>query len=176
MFSASLPLSRDILYLCCCGLVAKSCPTSHDPMDCSVPGFPILHYLLEFAQTHVRWVGDAIQPSYPSVTLFSSCPWSFLALGSFPMSRLFASGGQSIEASASASVLLMNIHGWFSLDWLVWYCWPRGWTRVSCTAGRFFTIWVTRKVHTYVDNWIYNFSSFMQMVTDCIHFVLHLFF
>ena len=36
-----------------------------DPMDCSTPGFPVLHYLLEFAQTHVHWVSDAIQPSHP---------------------------------------------------------------------------------------------------------------
>ena len=48
----------------CCS-VAKSCPTRCDPVDCSTPGFPILHYLLEFAQTHVHWVGDAIQPSHP---------------------------------------------------------------------------------------------------------------
>ena len=41
----------------------KSCPTLCDPVDCSMPGFPVLHYLLEFAQTHVHWVGDAIQPS-----------------------------------------------------------------------------------------------------------------
>ena len=36
-----------------------------NPMDCSTPGFPVLHQLLELAQTHVHWVGDAIQPSYP---------------------------------------------------------------------------------------------------------------
>ena len=50
-----------------------------------------------------------------SVTSFSSCPQSFPASGSFPMSWLFASGGQSIGASASASVLAMNIQGWFHL-------------------------------------------------------------
>ena len=50
-----------------------------------------------------------------SLTPFSSCPWSFLASGSFPMSRFFTSGGQIIGASASASVLLMNIQGWFPL-------------------------------------------------------------
>ena len=48
-----------------------------------------------------------------SVTLFSSCPESFPASGSYPMSQLFSSGGQSIGASALASVLLMNIQGWF---------------------------------------------------------------
>ena len=58
---------------------------------------------------------DAIQPSSSSVVPFSSCPQSFPASGSFPMSRLFASGGQSIGASASASVLPMNIQGWCPL-------------------------------------------------------------
>ena len=53
------------LTFCCCCLVAKSCPTLWDPMDCSTPGFPVLHYLPEFAQTHVHWVCDAMQPSQP---------------------------------------------------------------------------------------------------------------
>ena len=47
----------------CCS-VTKLCPTLYDPMDCSIPGFPLLHYLLEVAQTHVHWVGDAIKPSH----------------------------------------------------------------------------------------------------------------
>ena len=45
--------------------VAQSCPTHCDPMDCSTPGFPVHHQLPEFTQTHVHWVGDAIQPSHP---------------------------------------------------------------------------------------------------------------
>ena len=49
----------------CCILVAQSCPTLCNPRNCSMPSFPILHYLLEFAQIHVYWVGDAIQPSPP---------------------------------------------------------------------------------------------------------------
>jgi len=55
-----------------------------------------------------------------SVTLFSSCFQSSPASGSFPVSQLFASGGQSTGASASASILPMNIQGWFSLGLLVW--------------------------------------------------------
>ena len=39
---------------CCCCSVTKSCPTLCDPMDCSMPGFPVLHYLLELAQTHIH--------------------------------------------------------------------------------------------------------------------------
>ena len=48
----------------------SQCPTLCSPMDCSTPGFPVLHHLLEFAQTHVYWVGDAIQPSHPLLSPF----------------------------------------------------------------------------------------------------------
>ena len=61
-----------------------------------------------------------------SVALFSFCLQSFPASGSFPMSRLFASGCKTIRTSASASILPMNIQGWFPLGLMVWspYC-PR---------------------------------------------------
>ena len=45
--------------------VAQPCPTLYDPMDCSMTGLPVYHQLPEFTQTHVHWVGDAIQPSHP---------------------------------------------------------------------------------------------------------------
>ena len=45
--------------------VAQSCPTLCNPMNCSMPGLPVHHQLLEFTQTHVHWVSDAIQPSHP---------------------------------------------------------------------------------------------------------------
>ena len=89
-------------------------------MDCSIPGFPVHHQLLELAQIHVHPVGDAIQPSHPSVIPFSSCLQSFPASGSFLVSEFFASGGQSIGVSASASVLPMNTQDWisFRMNWL----------------------------------------------------------
>ena len=65
----------------------------------------------ELAQTHVHWVSDAIQPSHPLLPPSQFFP----ASGSFPMSQLFASGGQSIGGSASASVVPMNIQSWFPL-------------------------------------------------------------
>ena len=59
-------------YLCCCwSSVAKLYPPLCDPMNCSTSGFPVLYYLLEFAQTHVHWISDVIQPSHP---LFSPSP------------------------------------------------------------------------------------------------------
>ena len=83
-------------------------------MDYNTPGFPVLHYLPEFAQTHVHWVSDAIQPSHP-LSFPSLLAFNLSQLESFPMSQLFSSGGQSFGASASASVLPMNIQGWFPL-------------------------------------------------------------
>ena len=111
---------RSVFKICRCYSVTQSCPTLCDPMDCSTPGFPVLHYLPEFAQTHVHWVSDAIQPSHP---LSSPSPTA-LSLsqqqGCFPVSQFYASGGQSIGISASASVLPVHIQGWlifFRMDW-----------------------------------------------------------
>ena len=94
--------------------VAQSCRNLWDPMDCSTPSFPVHHQLRERAQTPIHPVGDAIWIS-SSVVSFSSGLQSFPASGSFPMSYFFAIGGQSIGASASATVLPMNIQDWFPL-------------------------------------------------------------
>ena len=59
-----------LYHLSSCCSVAKSWPTLCDPMDCSMPGIPVLHYLLEFAQTPVHWVSYAIQPSHPLLPPF----------------------------------------------------------------------------------------------------------
>ena len=94
---------------------------SCNPMDCSMSGLPVHHQFPELTQTHVHQVGDAIQPSHP---LSSPFPPAFNLSqpqgDSFPMSHLFASGGQNIGVSASASVLPMNIQDWFPLGWTGW--------------------------------------------------------
>ena len=97
-----------------CCLAAKSCLTLCDPMDCSTPGFPVLHHPLVFAQTHVHWGSDAIQPTHP---LFPTSPpaLNLFQQGSLPVSWLFASGGQTIGVSTSTAVLPMNIHSWSPL-------------------------------------------------------------
>ena len=59
-------LQHNILF----SSVTQSCLTLWDPMDCSTPGFPVHHQLPELTQTHVHWVGDAIQPSYPLSSSF----------------------------------------------------------------------------------------------------------
>ena len=57
--------------------VAQSCPTLCDPMNRSMPGLPVHHQLLEFTQTHVHPVSDAIQPSHPLSSLFPPAPNPF---------------------------------------------------------------------------------------------------
>ena len=98
--------------------VSQSCPTLCNPMDCSTPGFPVHHQFSGFTQTHIHWVGDAIQPFHPLLSLLLHFQ-SFPALGSFPMSQ-FLSRGQSIGVSVSALVLPKNIQDWFPLGWTSW--------------------------------------------------------
>ena len=81
-----------------------------------MPGSSVIHYLPEVSQILVQWVTWWCFLIISSlVILFSSCLQYFPVLESLPMSRLFASGGQSIGALASVSVLPMNIQGWFPL-------------------------------------------------------------
>ena len=101
--------------------VTQLCPTLCDPMNCSTPGRPVHHQLPESTQTHVHWVHWWCHPTISSfVVPFSSCSQSFPASGSLQVSQLFASGGQSIEVSASTSVLPMNTQDWSPLGWTGW--------------------------------------------------------
>ena len=112
------------------------------------------------SQSQLKLVSiESVMPSnYPttlsSVTPFSSCPWSFPASGSFPMNPFFASDGQSIGASALASVLPMNIQGWFplGLTFLI-SLWSKGFSRIFSS-----TVW---KQQFFLDQ-----SFFMVQLTS----------
>ena len=104
--------------------VIQLCPTLCDPMDCSLSGFPVHHQLLEFTQTHVHWVHDAIQPSHP------------LSSPSFPVLNLSQHQGLFKQVSFPRQVakvleLQHQSFQWilrnnFLYDWLVWSpCSPR---------------------------------------------------
>ena len=92
--------------------VAQSCLTLCDPMNSSTPGLPAHHQIPEFTQTHVHWVGDAIQPSHPLPSPSPPALNSLQASESFPTSQLFAWGGQSTGVSALASFLPKKSQGW----------------------------------------------------------------
>ena len=61
---------HDLASECCWSSVSQLCLILCEPMDCSTPGFPVFHHLPELAQTHIHWVGDAIQPSHPLLSPF----------------------------------------------------------------------------------------------------------
>ena len=90
------------------------------PMNRSMPALPVHQQLPESTQTRVHFVDDAIQPSHP--LLSSSPPALNLSQhqGSFQMSQLSASGGQSIGVSAWTSVPPMNTQDWSPLGWAGW--------------------------------------------------------
>ena len=95
---------------------AKSCPTdslrSHELQHARLLCTSLSPWAWSNSCQLSQWCHPTVSSS---VTTLSSCPQSFSATGSFPVSQLFASDGQSIEVSASASVLPMNIWGWFPL-------------------------------------------------------------
>ena len=109
------------VFIChCYCLVTKLYPALCDPPDCSTPASSVLYHFPESVQTAVHGVDDAIQQSH---SLLPASPFAFNLSphqGLFPVSWLFTSGGQNIGASASTTVLPMNIQGWFplGLDWL----------------------------------------------------------
>ena len=113
-------------HICFLGKILSSVQSlSHvrlcDPMDCSTPGFPVHHQLPPKTCSNScpssRWCHP---PILSSVVPFSSCLQSVPASGSSPVSHFFASDGQRIGVSASASVLPVNIQDWFPLGWTSW--------------------------------------------------------
>ena len=110
-----------------CSVVSNSLQPhrlQHTRLSCSSP-------IPRAYSNHVHGVSDAIQTISSSVVPFSSHLQCFPASGSFQMSQLFASGGQSPGVSASASVLLMNSQDWFPFGWIGWVSWQsKGLSRV----------------------------------------------
>ena len=114
----SLPIS-----LCCLKIqfssVSQSCPTLCCPMNRSTPGVPVPHQLPESTQTHVHWVGDAIQSSHP---LSSPSPPALNHSQHQGLFQWVSSSHQvaKILVSASTSVLPMNIQDWSPFEWTGW--------------------------------------------------------
>ena len=120
MISPVLTTWKVISCCCCCCSIANSCPTLNSPVDCSGPGFPVLHCLLAFAQTHVHWVGDAIQPS--NSLLLPTSP----ALNLFQHQGLFQRVSSSHQVAKGLELQLQHqTFQWifrvaFLHYWLVW--------------------------------------------------------
>ena len=126
------------------------------PMDCSMPGFPVYHQLLELAHTHVLRIGDAIQPSHP---LSSPSPPAFNLSQHQGLFQWVSSLHPSIGLSASASVLPMNIQDWFPLRWTGWISLQsRGLSRVfsntTVQTHQFFGAQLSLQSNSHIHTWL----------------------
>ena len=134
--------------------VSQLCPTLCDPMNRSTPGLPV--------QTHVsnsrplsRWCHPAISSS---VVPFSSCPQSLPASESFPMSQLFASGGQNTRVSALASFLPKNSQDWSPLEWTGWFSLQskglsRAFSNTTVQKHQFFGAQLSSQCNSHIHTW-----------------------
>ena len=130
-------------------------------MNCSTPGLPVHHQLLEFTQTHVHRVSDAIQPSHPLSSPSPPAPNPSQHQSLF-QNKLLGLNKSESEVTQSCPTLCnpmdcslpdSSIHGIFQTRILKWVAvffsressQPRDQTWVSCIAGRLFTIWATRE-------------------------------
>ena len=138
--------------------VAQSCLTLCSPMDCSTPGLPVHHHLLESNPNSCplsRWRHPTISFS---VLPFSSRLQSFPASGSFQMSQFFTLGGQSIRVSASTSVHPMNTQDWSPLGWTGWISLePKGLSRVfsntTVQKHQFFGDQLSSQSNSHIHTW-----------------------
>ena len=106
-------------YISFCCSVQFSCSVVSlcSPMDCSTPGLPVHHQLLEFTQTHVFWVRDAIQPSCP---LSSPSPPAFSLSQHQGLFKWVSSSHQVAKVLECQLQLPVNIQDWFPLGWTGW--------------------------------------------------------
>ena len=153
--------------------VAKLYLTLCNAMNCSMPGFPVLHSLPEFAQNHVHWVSDAIEPSYPLLPLL-------LLPSIFPSIRIFSSGSAlcikwskywSFSFSISSKALILQHSAFFMVQL----------SHPYMTAGK--TIALT--IQTFVGKSVFYFHGCSHRprwfwrprreICHCFHFFPHLF-
>ena len=140
--------------------VTQPCPTFWDSMDCSTPNLTVHHQSTPGVYSNSSSLSWWCYPTISSfVVLFSSLLQFFPASGFFSVSQLFASGGQSIGASASTSVFPMNSQDWFPLGWTAWISLQsRGLTKVfsntTVQKHQFFDaqpfLWSTSHIHTWL--------------------------
>ena len=138
--------------------VAQSCPTLCDPIDCSMPGFPVHHQFPELTQTHVHQVGDAIQPSYPLSPPSSPALNLSHHQGLFQWVSSLHQVAKVLEVSTSASLLPTNTQDWSPLRWTGWMSLQaKGLSRVfsntTVQKHQFFStqlsLWSNSHIHTW---------------------------
>ena len=135
--------------------VTQLCPTLCDPMDCSTPGFPVLHHLLDPAQTHVHWVGNAIQPSCPLLPPF---PPAF-RLSQYQGLFQWVSFSHQVAKVLELQIQYQSFQWIFRVNflevWLVWSpCYQRVFFNTTVWKQQFFgaqpSLWSNPHIHTWL--------------------------
>ena len=139
--------------------VTQSCPTLCDPVNRSMPGLPVHHQLLEFTQTHVHRVSDAIQPSHPLSSPSPPAPKSLPASETFPVSQLLAWGGQSTGVSALASFFPKKSQGWSPSEWTGWILLQskglsRVFSNITVQKDQFFSVQPSSPSNSHIHTWL----------------------
>ena len=116
-------IAGNIHLLCQFSSVTQSCPTLCDPMDCSTPAFPVHLQLPELAQTHVHWVSDAIQPSYPLLSPSSPAFSLSQYQGLFQWVRSAYQVARVLEFQLQHQSFQWIFGTDFLQDWLIWSPW-----------------------------------------------------
>ena len=138
--------------------VSHLCLTLCDPMNCSTPGLPVHHQLLEFIQTHVHQVSDAIQPSHPLSSPHPPAPNPSQHQRLFQC-QLFPWDGQSIGVSALASFFPKNTRDWSPLAWTGWISLQsKGLSRVfsntTVQKHQFFSAQLSSQYNSHIHIWL----------------------
>ena len=137
--------------------VPQSCPTLCDPMNRIMPGLHVHHQHLEFTQTHIHWVSEAIQPSHPLSYPSPPAP-NPSQHQSFPMSQLFAWGSPSIGVSALASFLPKKSQGWSPSEWTGWISLQstgllRVFSNITVQKHQFFGTQLSSQSNSHIHTW-----------------------
>ena len=137
--------------------VAQSCPTICDPMNCSTPGLPVHHQFLEFTQTYVHQVGDAIQPSHPLSSPFPPAPNPSQHQSLFQWVNSSHEVAKVLEFQPQ-HILPMNNQDWSPLGWTGWISLQfKGLSRVfsSTTVQKhqFFGAQLSSQANSHIHTW-----------------------
>ena len=116
VWKMNLKFSKEVQF----SSISQSCPTLCNPMKSSTPGLPVHYKLLEFTQTHVHRVGDAVQPSHPLSYPSPPAPNPSQHQGLFQWVNSSHEVAKGLEFQLSASVLPMNTQDWSPLRWTGW--------------------------------------------------------
>ena len=135
--------------------VAQSCPTLCNPMNRSMPGFPVHHQLPEFTPTHVHWVSDAIQPSHPLSSPSPPIPPSIRVFSNESTLRM---RWPKYWVWALASFLSKKSQGWSPSEWTGWISsQSKGLSRVfsntTVQKHQFFSAQLSSQSNSHIHTW-----------------------